>query len=243
MGESGMSADASTRAAVSASALRHSATTRATTSWLRWRHVYDEDSDWTLQTYFDNFERDTFLNSETVKTLDVEFQYRFPLSDRQQITCGAGYPLHPRVIARAKIRSPQRYSVPAGPRTSPASSSRTRSGSSHDLLATDPGLQAGAESRTRTSSISRPPGCCGPPIDKHSAWGAVSRAVHTPCGRREPLRHLRHRDSDWAVLSRVLGNEDLHVRDLMAYELGYRAQATEQVLLGHRDVLQRLPTT
>ena len=29
--------------------------------------------------------------SERVKTFDIDFQYRFPLWDRQQITCGAGY--------------------------------------------------------------------------------------------------------------------------------------------------------
>ena len=58
---------------------------------MRWRHVYDERSDWTLQTYFDDFERITDLNSERVRTFDTDFQYRFPLWDRQQITCGAGY--------------------------------------------------------------------------------------------------------------------------------------------------------
>ncbi len=58
----------------------------------RLRHVKDEDSDWSLQTYFDNFLRDnTVLNTERVRTFDVEFQYRFPLMERQHVTCGAGY--------------------------------------------------------------------------------------------------------------------------------------------------------
>ena len=58
---------------------------------MRYRHVQDEDSDWTLQTYYDQFNRGTILNSEKVKTGDVDFQYRFPLGERNSITCGAGY--------------------------------------------------------------------------------------------------------------------------------------------------------
>ena len=58
---------------------------------MRWRHIYDEDSDWTLQTYYDNFSRGNSLQMETVKTFDVDFQYRFPLGNRQEITCGANF--------------------------------------------------------------------------------------------------------------------------------------------------------
>ena len=58
----------------------------------RYRHVADEDSDWTLQMYYDNYERDSdILNTERAKTLDVDLEYRFRLTDCQRITCGAGY--------------------------------------------------------------------------------------------------------------------------------------------------------
>ena len=58
----------------------------------RYRHVTDEDSDWTLQTYYDSYERDSdILNTERQRTCDVDPQYRFRLSDCQRITCGAGY--------------------------------------------------------------------------------------------------------------------------------------------------------
>jgi iron complex outermembrane receptor protein len=57
----------------------------------RWRHVLDDDSDWTLQTYYDDYDRDTVLLSEKVKTYDLEFQYHFPIGEQSSITCGAGY--------------------------------------------------------------------------------------------------------------------------------------------------------
>ncbi len=52
----------------------------------RLRHVNDDDSDWTLQTYFDNYVRGTILNSERVRTFDIDFQCRRPLGDRNEIT-------------------------------------------------------------------------------------------------------------------------------------------------------------
>ena len=58
---------------------------------LRWRHICNEDSDWQLQTYYDRFSYATAPQVETATTFDVEFQYRFPLGDRQKITCGADY--------------------------------------------------------------------------------------------------------------------------------------------------------
>ncbi len=57
---------------------------------LRWRHVNDQDSDWTLQAYYDDFMRSDILQTEQVRTFDVDFLYRFPLTDRQSITCGVG---------------------------------------------------------------------------------------------------------------------------------------------------------
>ena len=48
---------------------------------MRWRHTYDEDSDWTLQTYFDTTERRrTELAFREIRdTFDLDFQRRFPL--------------------------------------------------------------------------------------------------------------------------------------------------------------------
>lgn len=57
----------------------------------RWRHVCSEDSDWTLQTYYDKYERNSFHRSELARTYDVDFQYRFSWTPRQTIICGAGY--------------------------------------------------------------------------------------------------------------------------------------------------------
>ena len=58
---------------------------------VRWRHTYDENTDWTLQTYYDNYMRSDALQTEIDRTFDVDFQYRFSLGERHKITCGGGF--------------------------------------------------------------------------------------------------------------------------------------------------------
>ena len=57
---------------------------------VRWQHTYDEDSDWTLQTYYDRYTRNGLTLLEMAENVDLDFQYRFPLTDRQEIICGLG---------------------------------------------------------------------------------------------------------------------------------------------------------
>ena len=57
----------------------------------RWRHVYDEDTDWTFQTYYDNYMRSDARQTEIDRTFDVDFQYRFLVGSRHKITCGAEF--------------------------------------------------------------------------------------------------------------------------------------------------------
>jgi iron complex outermembrane recepter protein len=59
----------------------------------RWTRVLNEDSDWSVQWYYDRSERhDPVLqNVWDYENIDLDFQYRFPLGDRQSIICGCGY--------------------------------------------------------------------------------------------------------------------------------------------------------
>ena len=57
----------------------------------RWTHVVDEESDWALQLYYDQFFRDPIIQRENVNTFDVDFQHRFPLAWRHSLIWGVGY--------------------------------------------------------------------------------------------------------------------------------------------------------
>lgn len=194
----------------------------------RWRHVYSDDSDWTLQSYFDNFERDTILNSERVRTFDIDFQYRFPLNDRHQIICGAGY----------------RYIHDQLPSTSPLTLSAIPTERSYyiasqflqDEITLSPDLWTltlgcKLEQNAFTYFEYQPTArLLYTPDNKHSLWGAVSRAVHTPSRVDENLfstTPFEFPPGNW-LYTTTIGNEALRSETLLAYEFGYRVQATDR---------------
>ena len=192
----------------------------------RWRHVNGEDSDWQLQTYYDKFSDivpATNLN-ETVKTFDVDFQIRFPLGQRQKITCGAGY------------RNVESYVpgtdgfVPVFP--TPNFTSNYTSQFIQDEIAVvedrltftlgvklDENPYVGLEYEPTARLLYAPD-------NKHSFWGAISRAVHTP-SRVDEQGQLSWLYLDDAVF-RLYGNENLVAENMMAYEIGYREQTTDK---------------
>ena len=60
---------------------------------LRWSRKIDDDSDWSIQLYYDRTERTLGDNEirEDRDTVDVDFQYRFPLADYHSLIWGFGY--------------------------------------------------------------------------------------------------------------------------------------------------------
>lgn len=193
---------------------------------MRYRHVEDEDSDWTLQTYYDQYDRlTTFFSSEMVKTGDVDFQYRFRLSERHLITCGAGY----------------RYIHSFCPCVSPFTKSFIPDESSlflasqfvQDEIALVPDrwslilgckLEQGTLAEFEYQPTAR---LLFTPDNKHSLWGAVSRAVRTPAVYNRDL-FLTQPPMPDGIFPRVLGNGRFHSEVLYAYELGFREQMTER---------------
>lgn len=193
----------------------------------RYTHVTDEDTDWSAQTYFDNFQRDsTILNTERVKTFDVELQYRFPFGQRQHITCGAGY----------------RYISTSCPSEDPFTASiqppddrlyivnqfvQDEIALSPDRLAFIMGCKL--EQNVFTYFEYQPTARLRwTPDETHTLWGAVSRAVRTPSLTEEDIFATTPPAPGSTIFPRILGSDTLVSETLMAYEVGYRTQATKQ---------------
>ena len=70
------------------------------------------------------------------------------------------------------------------------------------------------------------------PTKKQSVWAAVSRAVHTPAISDNDIQIAQPPSSSatgTTTFPRILPNQNLDSEVLIAYELGYRAQATERL--------------
>ena len=193
----------------------------------RYRHITDEDSDWSVQSYFDNFVRDnTILNSERVRTFDIELQYRFRFSERQQITCGTGYRY---VDAFCPSEDPFTASVQPS-----QGNIYTANQFIQDEIALAPDhlaliLGCKLEQNTFTNFEYEPTvRLRWTPDHTHTLWGAVSRAVRVPSFTEEGIYATVPPQSGSSVFGRILGNDELVSENLMAYEIGFREQTTER---------------
>jgi len=192
---------------------------------MRWRHVYDKDSDWSIQAYYDNFSRVDSLQSEIDKTLDVELQYRFPWGERHSITCGAGF----RNIA-SMFSGGDRFTtfLPSPWFTTNYTNEFVQDEMAivEDRLALTLGCKLDQNPYT---GLEYEPTMrlLWTPDHKHTAWGAISRAVRTPSRAEEQATETVPYVPPLAY-ARTVPTGGLVSEALLAYEIGYREQTTDQ---------------
>ncbi|HSR63297.1 MAG TPA: TonB-dependent receptor plug domain-containing protein, partial [Gammaproteobacteria bacterium] len=58
---------------------------------VRWQRLLDTGSEFTLQAYYDYYERDSFLSGESASTFDIDFQHYKRLHERLDLLWGLGY--------------------------------------------------------------------------------------------------------------------------------------------------------
>jgi len=192
----------------------------------RWRHVVDEDRDWTVQMYYDRFSRLAApLQTETAKTFDIDFQYRFPLGQRQSITVGAGF------------RDVESYVSGGDPFTSyfsaPSFTTNYTNQFVQDEIVLAPErwtftLGCKLEQNPYTGLEYQPTArLLWTPDKTQSLWGAISRAVRTPSRAEEQVTATLP-PAFPGVYPRDFGSNSLISEDLIAYEVGYRQQVNER---------------
>lgn len=196
----------------------------------RWTHSLDDEHQWHIQLYYDRTERDwgTLGFAEDRQTLDFDFQHQFPLGYRQKIVWGFGYRLMqdwitnvpPNLVYDPAQRSDNLFSYFIQDEIT----------LSEDLWFLTLGSKF--EHNDYTNFEFQPTvRLLFTPDQRHSLWGAVSRAVRIPCRTEEDARILLLPISlsPAPVFPVVVGNRELSAIDLLAYEVGYRQQMTERL--------------
>ncbi|MEX2315629.1 MAG: TonB-dependent receptor [Pirellulales bacterium] len=190
----------------------------------RWTHVIDDDSDWSLQLYSDHYERVEAAAIEGQRTFDIDFQYRFPVADRHNVICGAGF----RDIDDRFFGSFTVEMIPA------VRSTDLYSCFVQDEITLEEDrwyLIAGSkfEHNDFTGFEYQPSvRLLHLPSERESVWAAVSRAVRTPS--RVEHNFLIHGASApfVPVFVRITGDDAIVAEELLAFEIGYRAQPTDE---------------
>ncbi|MBI4374208.1 MAG: TonB-dependent receptor [Deltaproteobacteria bacterium] len=192
----------------------------------RWHHRFSDDSDSSLQLYYDRADADsaTFTGigpmNHRINTADLDFDHRFSLGERQEFVWGLGYRLL--------------WDTVVGPGfltwTPTNQTNHLLSGFVQDeivLLPETLSFIAGTKiERHYYSGLEwQPTGrLVWTPDERKSVWAAASRSIRSP-----------NRFESTASFSAVAGgvtltqvpNANLDSENALTYELGYRTEATD----------------
>lgn len=191
---------------------------------LRWERTLSTFSNLALQAYYDRTKRDeTVLLKETRDTLDIDFQHRFALGQRQEIIWGLGYrvswddidPREPTMTINDDDQTDQMASIFIQDEIT----------LKEDLLRLILGTKL--EHNDYTGFELQPNArLIWSPSESHSVWAAVSRAVRTPSrfekdGTLE-INLIPPAPPTPLMVVTADGNSDYDSEELLAWELGYR---------------------
>ena len=193
----------------------------------RWKHWLDDDSDLSVQSYWDRTWRYTpNVFNEQLNTFDLDFQHRLPLGTRQNFIWGGGYRLMLDRVGNSQVL----IFEPAD------RNMQLFSGFAQDEITLVPErlrLTVGSklEHNDYTGFEVEPSiRLAWTPTTKQTFWGAVSRAIRAPSrGDRDLFAPFLPPPGPPGVTNLIPGS--FESEKVLAYELGYRVQPTARLSL------------
>jgi iron complex outermembrane recepter protein len=196
----------------------------------RWTRTFSEDSQMTLQTYYDHVEQGDGFGEEIRNTFDVDLQHRFALGARNDIVWGAGY-------RHTDIKDTPSFNLIWTPE-----SQGLQLGSAFvqdDITLVRDRLHFTLGSKFEYNNLTgfeiEPSArLLWTPTEHQTVWAAVSRATRTPAlfeldGRLNEAALPSGPAPSPPILVSLLGNPNLKAENLTAYELGYRIEPTKRL--------------
>ncbi len=199
---------------------------------MRWRHEVGERSDWTVLAYYDHFDRRITNGVAAFRfdTFDIDFVHQFPVTARQQLIYGLGY--RNVGINFQGSTFDNNFNLNTVDRNVNYFSAFVQD----EFTLVKDRLFFTAGCKFLENGFSgfeyQPTGrFLWTPDERHSVWTAVSRAVRTPNLIDQNLAVAQLPSFPPAlggapVIPKTVGNRDVISEDLVAYEVGFRAQAS-----------------
>ena len=201
----------------------------------RWIHLLSDGSDLTVQMYYDRVEREeALLMSGFHHAFDLDAQHRFRWGERQEIVWGAGYR-----VTSDELRGTSTASFLPSRRTYGLFSLFLQD----EITLAQDRLRATLGSkfeRNDFTGVEVQPNVrlLWTPQERHTLWGAVSRAVRTPSRGDHSMRYTRqvlpagtlYPDAPMILLLST-GSREYGSEELTAFELGYHLRPTDRFLL------------
>ncbi|MBI1849514.1 MAG: TonB-dependent receptor [Planctomycetes bacterium] len=194
----------------------------------RFTHHFSKTSDAEVQLYVDHSKEGLLLDVR-YDTVDLDFHHHVALSDVHDLVWGAGYRfIHDRLGAAPTV------SVDPSGRDSDVVSVFAQD----DITVVPDRFRLTVGSKFEHNDYTHPEfqptvRALWTPTAKQSVWGAVSRAVRTPSRAEADARVnvATIPDTGGGVPGQVrfFGDHGFRSEELVAYELGYRVQATDRL--------------
>ena len=191
----------------------------------RWTHTLDDESDWSVQTYYDQTYRNDPQVGLLINTFDVELQYRRKIGRRHQVVTGMEYRQTDDALKTSSAtlifnQDSQSYNTVSG-------FIQDEIEIVEDKFCLTVGSKFEGNSFT---GFEYQPSIRGLwTLDKrHVLWGAVSRAVRTPTRFDESATSYFLREITPMTFGELNSSTNIESEDVIAYELGYRAQTSER---------------
>jgi iron complex outermembrane recepter protein len=199
----------------------------------RWNHVFSNDSQLSLQAYYDRTERGDALAGENRDTVDFDLQHRFKWIGGQEIIWGLGYR-----VTRDAIQNTDLRTVNPSSRTDQLYSGFVQD----DITLIENRLRwiigskfehndyTGYEVQPNTRLI-------WTPSKDQSVWGAVSRSVRTPSRAEQTVRTnvavippgQEGNPGPLPIQVQFQGSSNFQSEEVIAYELGYRLRPIDRL--------------
>ncbi len=193
----------------------------------RWNRRLSDTSDLQLKFYYDSYHVDDVTLEERRHTIDLEFQHRFEVGGRQEFVWGVGYRLTVDdfdgtafVSLDPDNRDLNLFSTFIQDQIAITDRLKLTIGSKFEHNDYT-GLEVQPSARIAWSVNER-----------HTLWGAVSRAVRTPSRTDRDVRiNFFTSASTPGAFVVVFGDDDFDSEEVLAYELGYRVALSENLVV------------
>jgi iron complex outermembrane receptor protein len=202
----------------------------------RWSHIFSDDSDMSLQLYYDRTHltdpipanpttgEPAGILTDDLDTYDLDFQHRFHLGQRNNIIWGLGYRFTHEVDQNAP---PLEFLPPTLDQNLFSGFAQNEIMLLKNLFFT---LGTKIEHNDYTGFEFEPSGRLQwNATSKQMIWAAVSRAVRTPSRVDEDERVPFAPPTSSVFPNLLTGSSDFDSETVIAYELGYRAQLGRKI--------------
>jgi iron complex outermembrane receptor protein len=197
---------------------------------MRHQHTFSSSSDYSLQVFYDFYERDEVAVQESRHTLDVDFQHNFSLLDWNDVVWGLAYRYsHDDIYSKDFLRR----------RNSSRNDQLVSAFVQDEITLVDDSLWLTLGSKFEHNDYSgfevQPTArLMWAPHHQHRFWGAVSRAVRTPSRIEHGEGFLQSMIPAQppftpAVAVSLVGTKKYNSEEVISYELGYRTTVIKDV--------------